>query len=202
MYFFLFLQFYFSLRCFFYFETSFRLFFILLFYMALSLVLDFKLKIKSNWKNKIISTPVPLENLLFNHFHSRLNITVIFPGYIRVSSYPVFLLISHSRASIDEPNKKESMIIIRASNTTDQNWCNALNFENIEPSSKMLCNTKLWTVVKDVLDVSTIITKVFFFRSIELLAPDASSKMPYFAIYNKVARIKERTTKQNKIKSK
>lgn len=151
----------FTLVCVVFFTMKHRFgFFILLFYLAWSLVLDFKLKIKSNWKYKIISTPVPLENLLFNHFHSRLNITVIFPGYIRVSSYPVFLLISHSRASNDEPNKKNLWLLsehwIQLIKTDAMVWILRTVIENV-------MQYKMWTVVKDVLDVSTIITKVFFF---------------------------------------
>lgn len=158
MYFFYFSSFTLVCVVVFYFETSFR-FFHSSFLYGLEFSTWFQIENKIKLKNKIISTPVPLENLLFNHFHSRLNITVIFPGYIRVSSYPVFLLISHSRASIDEPNKKNLWLLsehrIQLIKTDAMVWISRTVIENV-------MQYKMWTVVKDVLDVSTIITKVFF----------------------------------------
>lgn len=61
-------------------------------------------------QTQIISTSMALENLLFNHFNSRLAMTGLFFQDCRASSYPVFLFISQFEEC-------KSMIIIIAPRT-------------------------------------------------------------------------------------
>lgn len=129
MYFFYFSSFTLVCVVVFYFETSFR-FFHSSFLSGLEFDTWFQIENKIKLK-------------IQNHFHS----SAIGKSVVQSFSQPVkyygyfsriYSSIILSSFSFDftfarlkwRAKQKESMIIIRALNTTDQNWCNGLNFEN------------------------------------------------------------------------
>lgn len=76
-------------------------------------------------QTQIISTSMALENLLFNHFNSRLAMTGLFFQDCRAPSYPVFLFISQFEEC------KSMIIIIAPSENHCNGWMNYLISWNV-----------------------------------------------------------------------